>query len=293
MKSIGYTLGCHPRLLILLSAWAIAAGETMGGFVGANELSHDSTNSGLDAAQPAFVYPVRPGTLEWKERILAGISPWDITQLPAGMPARLSTDKLVDVCLRYPMAGDLAAFDSPSKGLKAMRRRFNALDELLRRPDAGKHLVEHFRRMPLEKIPESHSADQQPNLFSMALIIAMLSQESIQETLSRDDALHLAEVCLRGNHTLRKAHLRLSGSEGPAKGSLVTLAAATMFKHGIVVKHGREALAPEDFDPIQKDALIKFSSQEDGVELSQPGAYEKWQAAIEKLEAMADLMAGE
>lgn len=190
------------------------------------------------------------------------------------------------------MAGDLAAFDSRSHGLEAMRRRFNGLDELLRRPDAGKCLVDQFQQMPLEKIPGNHNLDQQPNWMTLSLVTVLLAQESIQGSLSNDDALRLAKVCLRGDHTLRMAHLRVYGSKPTTKSGLLTLAAAIILKRGIVVKHGRGALSPDDFDPVQAEALIKISTPEGRVVLP-PGGYERWQAALEKLEAAADMIAVE
>ena len=93
-----------------------------------------------------FEYPFNRQDTEWKtfttsrERIAA-------LQMPAEKLKRIGTTELLDVCLNFPYLPDIFAFDHIEKGIDNLKSRFNGFDELLRRQDLTRVLVEKFEVM--------------------------------------------------------------------------------------------------------------------------------------------------
>jgi len=89
-------------------------------------------------------FPVKPGTAEWKsfktsyEQITACQVPDDV--LPA-----LSTEQLIEVCLRYPLLLDILAFNNILDGFDKYSRDFNGFRELIKRSDAALVLKQKYK----------------------------------------------------------------------------------------------------------------------------------------------------
>ena len=121
------------RRVVLAAAVAAAA---LGG------LSAPATAAPAEVAPYAF--PVRPGTAEWAalgtHEDMVGA-----TQLPLGTAETMSTEALVATVLDYPLLPDALAFDSVQQGMETVISRFNGLEELVGRPDAGAVLLARYR----------------------------------------------------------------------------------------------------------------------------------------------------
>ena len=95
-------------------------------------------------AQVAWDYPVKPGSEEWyqlkteKERISA-------VQVPEDILAKLTSEELVDLCIKFPLFGYYTAFNTPQDGFLIMVARYNIFGHLLSRKDAGKSLITAYR----------------------------------------------------------------------------------------------------------------------------------------------------
>lgn len=195
-----------------------------------------------EPAKSGWVYPVQPGTSEWKDQIAAGRTPWELCDLPEGLAARLDTAELVDVVLRYPMRGDAVVFNTLEQALRAIRERFRGVDELLRRPDAGLRLLERLEAMPLAEVPGNARPDRFPNFLDVTWLDALLLSPGVIEGLDEGQARRLVQAALLGNRTLRKAHLRVDGSEAPGRFGLLPLVLRTLVLHPIPVLHRRGAI---------------------------------------------------
>ena len=85
------------------------------------------------SAQTTWDYPVKPGTPQWaafttkKEKV-------DACQIPDGVLNSLTTKELVEICLNYPLFGDIMFYDNLQDGFRNnVAISFNGIRELLRR----------------------------------------------------------------------------------------------------------------------------------------------------------------
>lgn len=82
-----------------------------------------------------YEFPVKPGTPEWKFS-----SPeimYKTCEIPKDELSTIGTRALVITCINYPLFGLMNAFNSPQAGFEAVKQKFNGLNELLGRKDAG------------------------------------------------------------------------------------------------------------------------------------------------------------
>jgi len=88
-------------------------------------------------------FPVRPGTEEWKklrnfeERVR-------VSQIPEEILHSLSTEELLELCLRYPFLINIFAFNNLNHGLDRLFIEFNGIRELFRRDDVATHLIQRY-----------------------------------------------------------------------------------------------------------------------------------------------------
>ena len=84
-------------------------------------------------------YPVKPGTEEWKQ-FKSHEEKRSACQIPEELLSSLSTDDLADLCMRYPLLGDILAFDNKNSALDKLFRDFNGIRELYKRKDVSSNL---------------------------------------------------------------------------------------------------------------------------------------------------------
>jgi hypothetical protein len=70
----------------------------------------------------------------------------DACQIPEDVLSGLSTADLTDICLNYPLLGDVLAFDNPNLGLGNLFGNFNGIRELYRRKEVSENLLRHYDR---------------------------------------------------------------------------------------------------------------------------------------------------
>lgn len=85
-------------------------------------------------------FPIKEDTEQWKQ-----FQSHDEMVMACNMPDTLikevSTDKLVELMLDYPLLGDLMLYDNSGVGLEIMLQENNILAELLRRDDSAAKLL--------------------------------------------------------------------------------------------------------------------------------------------------------
>lgn len=125
------------------------------------------------APSDAYQFPVLPGTEAWKalethEEMLRA------THINEMVLAKMSTRGIVETVLRYPLLGDVLAFNNPQRGFDVVRSRFNGLDELFSRPEAGEFLVELYRGVDPSAIAPNLSLVKQGQQARKVFYIEML-----------------------------------------------------------------------------------------------------------------------
>jgi hypothetical protein len=151
------------------------------------------------ATDVAYDFPIKPGTEAWKkftshDEMLAA------TQIPADVLKGMSTRALVETCLNYPLYGDMMAYNSLQQGLDAVISRFNGLQELLKREDAGAELLAQYPRVNRETAQDIANIDSKKTntirSFEHTFIEILLAQSSIRANMSESEEKYLVKESL-------------------------------------------------------------------------------------------------
>ncbi|MDR2647379.1 MAG: hypothetical protein LBB67_04560 [Oscillospiraceae bacterium] len=78
-----------------------------------------------------YVYPVRPGMIEWTE-LESGEDMTAACQIPQDVLADMSDEELLQTVAAYPLASDIFLLEDPAEGISRMCAVFNGLDALLK-----------------------------------------------------------------------------------------------------------------------------------------------------------------
>ena len=82
-----------------------------------------------------WTYPVVPGTEEWKA-FKTHQEMVDACQIPEDVLRTISTERLVRLCLDYPLLFDIYSHNLLSDGVDALYANFNGFREMVKRPGA-------------------------------------------------------------------------------------------------------------------------------------------------------------
>ncbi|PTL26515.1 hypothetical protein C3V39_05310 [Prevotella sp. oral taxon 820] len=72
-------------------------------------------------------------------------------QVPNSILSQLPTKKLVELCARHPLAGICYAYDNPINGAKYLMNNFNVFQELKKRPDAARCLLNFYNSIDFSR----------------------------------------------------------------------------------------------------------------------------------------------
>lgn len=97
----------------------------------------------------AYGFPIKPGTPEWAA-LTSHSEMLQVCQVPKSILQQMSTEGLIETYLDYPLYGDMLAYNSMQEGFDAVVSRFNGLQALLKREDAGTKLLSRYRKMDPE-----------------------------------------------------------------------------------------------------------------------------------------------
>lgn len=94
---------------------------------------------------------------------------------------KLSTGALIETVLYCPLMGEFFAYSSTQSGFEAVKRKFNGLQELLKRKDCAKQLLKKYRRTQALKQPEQVDATQFEVFYRLSFLEVLLAQPEVQQ----------------------------------------------------------------------------------------------------------------
>lgn len=113
-------------------------------------------------------------------------------QIPDDVLSNLSTEKLVQICMDYPLFGNYLAYDNETFGIKKVMAGFNGFTELKKRTDAAEKLLDRYANVNVMALNEDReNAEIYPNLKLGYLEMILCSGEI--ESLYQGEALQLLE----------------------------------------------------------------------------------------------------
>lgn len=93
-------------------------------------------------------YILTPKSIEWSKYSASELQ--EKLNIPKEQVTSLNTNDLLELVLKYPFIGDVYAFNTVEEGIETIRKRFEPLDELLKREDISE--VVYYRYLDGEDI---------------------------------------------------------------------------------------------------------------------------------------------
>ncbi|MDY7040242.1 MAG: hypothetical protein SVX38_05200 [Chloroflexota bacterium] len=143
----------------------------------------------------AYDFPIKPGTPEWAA-LKSHEEMLQVCQVPESILQEMSTEGLIETCLNYPLYGDMLAYNSMQQGFDAVVSRFNGLQELLKREDAGSKLLARYRKMDPETGENWTPLRSSNSSLDFTFIEMLLAQDDILSKLTPAERRDLLAVSL-------------------------------------------------------------------------------------------------
>ncbi|MGF0054714.1 hypothetical protein ACQRB4_01765 [Peptoniphilaceae bacterium SGI.097] len=89
-----------------------------------------------------YEYPLTPESPEWSSYHAYELQ--EKLNIPREQVASLNTRDLLALVLEYPFIGDVYAFHTVEDGIETIRKRFDPLDELLKRDDVAEAVYSEY-----------------------------------------------------------------------------------------------------------------------------------------------------
>lgn len=152
-------------------------------------------------AQTVWDYPIKPGTPQWDtlethDQMVKAI------QIPDEVLNSLSTEELVNVCLGYPLYGDMFAYNSVQDGfITNVAVNSNGIQELFRRSDNVQYLLNELKEKDLLTFESQEYllADLEIGEFNwkLSFLEAIMSHESVLTNANAEQRREIAAISVK------------------------------------------------------------------------------------------------
>ena len=137
-------------------------------------------------------YPIKPGSEEWK-LFQSSKEMVDACQIPNDILKSVSTDELLNICLKYPMFLDVHFSNNLQDGLDAIISSFNGFETFFEREDCSETLL----RLYFKEIPTKPHIKKGNNKLKVLYLELLLSQSSIINGLNEEQKKKLLKNTLK------------------------------------------------------------------------------------------------
>ncbi len=200
-----------------------------------------------------YDFPVRPGTEEWvalgshEARLKA-------CEIPTDILSRMTTGALVKTCMAYPFGGSVALANDLKLGAGVLLTRFNGLQELVQRPDAGIELVDFYETVNVLEVPSCGISDGRVCLLELIYLESLVIQDNVLVRLGPNEHERLLRAGLRV-YEAKSSDSRYSTFSLSVTARLMTESLSSV---GRPVTVGTAATSPEDALQAVVDATKRY-----------------------------------
>jgi len=167
-------------------------------------LVYSSFVTGQEIPADPYDFPIKRGDDNWN-KLEDYQAKRDACQIPLGRLSSISTEALIETYLNYPILGDLMVFPTPQMGVEKLKENFNGANELMKRQDLGKKLIEKYQSMSPKSLNPNWSLIEKGDYsFRMMAIEILLAQESVLSSLDPSDRNQLMNLAYENLHEKMK-----------------------------------------------------------------------------------------
>jgi hypothetical protein len=145
----------------------------------------------------SFSFPIRPGTKEW-ESLTSPKQKLEALQIPNDLTVKMSTIRLLESCINYPITWFLFSNQTTDIGFKRWRDEFKALNIFYQREDrvdAALNLYSNYKINSYSNYIKE--IDQIGSVFSHVILDIIISQNEILGNLNSEQANQLLNIAIK------------------------------------------------------------------------------------------------
>lgn len=158
---------------------------------------------GIDKVYDFAVYPK---SAEWKNMYSDSMK-FQYMQVPDTILERMSTENLIITCINYPAFGHIMAYSNIQSGFRRLIPKFNGLQELLKRKEAGEILIEMYKELGQTKFSSMDNRIDTNYLSIRSIYFNLfLAQDEILSNINDQKRNELLEI-VKGRINLNNSHL--------------------------------------------------------------------------------------
>lgn len=159
-----------------------------------------------------YDFPIKQGSKQWRtienidERIMA-------LQIPNSILSWISTEALLETCLRYPYLTDILFCDNYQKGFEVLTNEFNGFQELLIRPNLIDVLLKKYKALATDMTKLNFLDEVEKGRFTFRHFVVefMLTQDVIIDNLSPEKEKQLFLLSFE-HHKLKSCYQGIFGN---------------------------------------------------------------------------------
>lgn len=87
-------------------------------------------------------YPIKPGMEQWK--MVKEEEKFDICQIPEDILKKIPTNKLIELCIKFPLFHRVILYDNLITGYNQIKEKFNGFRELSKREDLDREMIRFY-----------------------------------------------------------------------------------------------------------------------------------------------------
>ncbi|MCX8130744.1 MAG: hypothetical protein N3I35_11670 [Clostridia bacterium] len=135
----------------------------------------------------SFEYSVKPGMSVWKN-FKTHAEMVEACQIPKDVLKKMSTEELAKAVMDYPLFVDIFLFNTRQQGYDALCKRFNGLQELLKKDDAQTKLLEVYSNLSESLGSERSIGAQNESLMLRKVYLeVILTQDEFVNKMEKED----------------------------------------------------------------------------------------------------------
>lgn len=188
-------------------------------------------------------FPVKPGTEAWAS-LTSTQEMIDTCQIADDILSKLTTAELAELCLNYPLLGDMLVTNDFQKGFEVMSSFFNGFQELKKRNNAGMELLKLYKDFKLQSFQEK-KGEETTNVFLDMCIDVIMAQPVFLQQFDNQQEDKLMEASL--NRLERRQ--QIGDSHYRQKTTTVILSRLLVKKEGLA-----------QFDKLGKDRFLLLNN---------------------------------
>lgn len=151
----------------------------------------------LPGEQEYKPFPIKPGTDVWKT-FTSHSQKVEALQLPQNELERMSTAQLLRVCMNYPMAPEIMAYDTPQKGIEVIIGQFNGLQELMKRKGAAVVMLKFYSKLNPGHLDDGWTLRKKGEFaFKIRYIELLLAQDLMLSQLNSTQRRQLLKAAIQ------------------------------------------------------------------------------------------------